>query len=371
MRSCPRGQTVQNERDKISTRSSLPDSATTSQTLLNLKQLVQAESRAQCAIQDNCCPRPGSESEAQSVLMDGISQMADVKDICDSIKTQLVFLIEWAKSLPSFETLPMSDQIALLQSHAGEMLILGAVWRSLSTARAQQTTRYSCCLTNGDAVKRIQQCQSERPRGICPDIGRIANSSDIFCLAQDANTNQGDQHGLVDTQTSDPQLILLGNRRVISRRSPQMQIAEIARLILDHLYQPMQELCLDDAEMICLRAIVFFDPNCANLTESGRTLVRMCQYQIQIELMHLMNDKLYLPQGRFGALLLLLPELRSVTQQMVNRLQLAKQMGLTRLDELLSEILLCRESNGVSPFPAIPFVHLYLCVFKSVLDRSI
>jgi hypothetical protein len=47
------------------------------------------------------------------------------------MKQQLLLLVEWAKSIPVFCELSTDDKIALLKTHAGENLILGAARRSL------------------------------------------------------------------------------------------------------------------------------------------------------------------------------------------------------------------------------------------------
>ncbi|VDP67154.1 unnamed protein product [Echinostoma caproni] len=416
-----RATAVQNERDKISNRPLAFDSITSGQSLLDLQQLLNAESRAQSLIQNkqNIGLLSRSSQDATTTSSDDIptdpgestQQFADVTDICDSIKTQLMFLIEWAKNLPSFGTLKMNDQVALLQSHAGEMLILGAVWRSLSKTNYSriysEEARTSNPITTATPGSRAVECsglQSKprrksssihssqhtqlqntmgwsslpeteiRPHSSSSHTSESSQNSPSLAQSQPpqaalsvSSSLTGQQQQSVITQMSStpnpmvlepetmkatglmapdpgfehqPQLILLGNSRIISRHSPQQEIADIANQILDQLYQPMLELCLEDAEIACLRAIIFFDPNCSNLSDHGRHVARACQYQIQTELMHLMNDKLYLPQGRFGALLLLLPDLRSITYRMIDRLQIAKQMGLTRLDGLLSDILL-------------------------------
>jgi hypothetical protein len=67
------------------------------------------------------------------------AQLAEVKphkiatadEIADSMKQQLLLLVEWAKSIPFFCELPTDDKIALLKTHAGENLILGAARRSI------------------------------------------------------------------------------------------------------------------------------------------------------------------------------------------------------------------------------------------------
>uniref|UniRef100_A0A094ZS34 Transcription factor HNF-4-like protein n=1 Tax=Schistosoma haematobium TaxID=6185 RepID=A0A094ZS34_SCHHA len=89
------------------------------------------------------------------------------------------------------------------------------------------------------------------------------------------------------------------------------------------------------------------ESGCESLSENGRLLIRSCQYLIQMELMNIMNGKLYLPQGRFGALLLLIPEFRSVTYQMIHKLQIIHQMGFTKLDDTINESNGNIESNQV------------------------
>lgn len=58
-------------------------------------------------------------------------KVATINDVCDSMKQQLLILVEWAKYIPSFCELPLDDQVALLRAHAGEHLLLGVARRSL------------------------------------------------------------------------------------------------------------------------------------------------------------------------------------------------------------------------------------------------
>jgi len=39
---------------------------------------------------------------------------ASLDDICDSMKQQLLILVEWAKYIPSFCELPLDDQVVSL-----------------------------------------------------------------------------------------------------------------------------------------------------------------------------------------------------------------------------------------------------------------
>lgn len=58
-------------------------------------------------------------------------KIATVEDVCESIKQQLLVMVEWAKMIPSFAELTIDDQVALLRAHAGEHLLLGCAQRSL------------------------------------------------------------------------------------------------------------------------------------------------------------------------------------------------------------------------------------------------
>jgi nuclear factor 4 len=58
-------------------------------------------------------------------------QSASIDDVCESMKEQLVVLVEWAKCVPSFLELNIEDQVALLRAHAGEHLLLGLSRRSM------------------------------------------------------------------------------------------------------------------------------------------------------------------------------------------------------------------------------------------------
>jgi len=57
--------------------------------------------------------------------------MASIATVCESMKQQLLFLVEWAKYIPVFSELPLDDQVALLRAHAAENLVLGVARRSM------------------------------------------------------------------------------------------------------------------------------------------------------------------------------------------------------------------------------------------------
>uniref|UniRef100_A0A2K5VA53 Hepatocyte nuclear factor 4 alpha n=2 Tax=Macaca TaxID=9539 RepID=A0A2K5VA53_MACFA len=108
---------VQNERDRISTRrSSYEDSS-----LPSINALLQAEVLSR----QITSPVSGINGDIRA------KKIASIADVCESMKEQLLVLVEWAKYIPAFCELPLDDQVALLRAHAGEHLLLGATKRSM------------------------------------------------------------------------------------------------------------------------------------------------------------------------------------------------------------------------------------------------
>lgn len=60
------------------------------------------------------------------------SKEANHGEICESMRQQLLVLVEWAKYIPTFCQLSLDDQVALLRAHASEHLVLGCARRSLA-----------------------------------------------------------------------------------------------------------------------------------------------------------------------------------------------------------------------------------------------
>ncbi|EHB00886.1 Hepatocyte nuclear factor 4-gamma [Heterocephalus glaber] len=78
------------------------------------------------------CFRAGISVSSPGVSTDiNVKKIASIGDVCESMKQQLLVLVEWAKYIPAFCELPLDDQVALLRAHAGEHLLLGATKRSM------------------------------------------------------------------------------------------------------------------------------------------------------------------------------------------------------------------------------------------------
>ncbi|XP_053322320.1 hepatocyte nuclear factor 4-gamma isoform X2 [Spea bombifrons] len=107
---------VQNERDRISTRKNTFEGSS----IPSINTLLQAEILSR------------QVATSSSLITDvNMKKIATVTDVCESIKQQLLVLVEWAKYIPAFCELPLDDQVALLRAHAGEHLLLGVTKRSM------------------------------------------------------------------------------------------------------------------------------------------------------------------------------------------------------------------------------------------------
>lgn len=58
-------------------------------------------------------------------------KIGNISDVCESMKKQLLILVDWARKIPAFEQLPLDDRVILLKAHAGENLLLGLAHRSM------------------------------------------------------------------------------------------------------------------------------------------------------------------------------------------------------------------------------------------------
>jgi len=246
---------VQNERDRIVTHKRVATPTNLDSPSLSVNSLYDAEIRTrQIGAQV-------AETKPQKI--------ATANEVVESMKQQLLLLVEWAKSIPFFCDLSTDDKIALLKTHAGENLILGAARRSIR----------------------------------CSDI------------------------------------LILGNGTVISRDKSEFEISKVTSLILDLVVRPLREIQINDHEFSCLKAIVFFDPDSRGISDPVK--IKKIRSQIQINLEDYVNEeRLYDSRGRFGEMLLLLPTLHNLAQQMIEIIQYMKHYGAANVDSLLTEMLL-------------------------------
>uniref|UniRef100_A0A8D8VQX2 Transcription factor HNF-4 homolog n=1 Tax=Cacopsylla melanoneura TaxID=428564 RepID=A0A8D8VQX2_9HEMI len=204
---------VQNERDRISCRRpSYEESSATNG--LSVSSLLNAEMLSR---QVGPMTEEIRFENLEAELLK--RKVANISDVCDSMKEQLLFLVEWAKYIPAFTELPLDDQVALLRAHAGEHLLLGLARRSLHLR----------------------------------DVLLLGNNCVI--------TRYTGESGI----------------------SPDLDISRVGTRVMDELVRPLAEVQIDETEFACLKAIVFFDPNAKGLGDINRIKTLRYQIQINLE----------------------------------------------------------------------------------------
>ncbi|XP_049831791.1 hepatocyte nuclear factor 4-gamma isoform X28 [Schistocerca gregaria] len=204
---------VQNERDRISCRRTSLEEHTTGNGL-SPASLLNAELLSR---QVGAALEQISTPDANFNLAN--KQLANINDVCDSMKQQLLVLVEWAKYINAFTELPLDDQVALLRAHAGEHLLLGLARRSMHLK---------------DVLLLGNNCIITRH---CPEAGV----------------------------------------------SPDVDISRVGDRVMDELVKPFSEVQIDDTEFACLKAIVFFDPNARGLSDPARIKTVRHQILINLE----------------------------------------------------------------------------------------
>ncbi|XP_028822404.1 hepatocyte nuclear factor 4-gamma isoform X2 [Denticeps clupeoides] len=188
---------VQNERDRISSRRSIQDT----HDLPPITVLAQAESLSQ-QINTASPTIPGDVSDKKS---------ATIADVCESMKQQLLVLVEWAKYIPAFGELPLDDQVSLLRAHAGEHLLLGVAKRSIPC-------KDILLLGNGCVIHRN-----------CPEaeINRVANRvlDELVLPFQDIQIDDNEYAALKAIVFFDPDAKSLRDPSKIKRMRYQVQMS--------------------------------------------------------------------------------------------------------------------------------------------------
>uniref|UniRef100_A0A1B6MHM9 Hepatocyte nuclear factor 4 n=1 Tax=Graphocephala atropunctata TaxID=36148 RepID=A0A1B6MHM9_9HEMI len=200
---------VQNERDRISCRRPSYEESS-SNNGLSVSSLLNAEMLSR---------QVGAAMELANDYDLSNKSIANINDVCDSMKQQLLYLVEWAKYIPAFTELSLDDQVALLRAHAGEHLLLGLARRSLHLK----------------------------------DVLLLGNNCVITRYCAEAGI------------------------------APDLDITRVGTRVMDELVRPFMEVQIDDTEFACLKAIVFFDPNAKGLSDPSRIKNLRYQIQINLE----------------------------------------------------------------------------------------
>ncbi|CAO2608943.1 Retinoic acid receptor RXR-beta, partial [Lemmus lemmus] len=213
----------------------------------------------------------------------GSSPNDPVTNICQAADKQLFTLVEWAKRIPHFSSLPLDDQVILLRAGPGVCLLtLGALW----------------------------------PLGWNELL--IASFS----------------HRSIDVRDG----ILLATGLHVHRNSAHSAgVGAIFDRVLTELVSKMRDMRMDKTELGCLRAIILFNPDAKGLSNPSE--VEILREKVYASLEAYCKQKYPEQQGRFAKLLLRLPALRSIGLKCLEHLFFFKLIGDTPIDTFLMEML--------------------------------
>ncbi|KAF9806110.1 hypothetical protein SFRURICE_008238, partial [Spodoptera frugiperda] len=202
-----------------------------------------------------------------------------VESAAESAARLLFMAVKWAKNLPSFASLAFRDQVILLEEAWSELFLLNAIQWCLPLDAA-------CAALFGS-----DQLDQERIRR-------------LHCITINGFAENG-----VDSAT------LRRLREVLARY----------RTVL-----------VDPAEFACMKAIVLFKSETRGLKDPLQ--IENLQDQAQVMLMTHARTAHGTAPARFGRLLLLLPLLRLVTPQQLEREFFAKTIGQTPMEKVLADM---------------------------------
>uniref|UniRef100_A0A7E4V311 Nuclear receptor domain-containing protein n=1 Tax=Panagrellus redivivus TaxID=6233 RepID=A0A7E4V311_PANRE len=202
---------------------------------------------------------------------------ASVNDIFHSLHSQLLLVIEWAKSLRPFAELNPADQTALLKNFASQHIVLCVAYRSINSA----------------------------------DSLRLLNDS----------------------------MIVRGNGEVA--QFPDDYIRRDCERVMDQLVAPMRFMQMDDYEFIALKACVLFNPVARGLSRESVMKVLQTRRKIFTSLEHYVNTKTIKDPHRVGDLtFFILSPLQSLAKSMSEDVLMSKMSGVARIERIMEELIL-------------------------------
>lgn len=258
---------IQNERDVIGKRRKMDSESETSGQFL--QNLIMSEKKC-LQLRESVIKSTEQVVYDKGKIKYEQRNYATLNDVGTSIHQQLCLLVEWAKSLTQFQELSLDDQAQLLKANAASLIVLGVAYRSLNT-----------------------------------DGGVYLANEKI--LPTDQATVIGDIN------------------LVVSR-------------IINELVIPMRELSYDANDYVSLKAAIFFNPysismflifimeiNVCITGPAEPSTISILKNTRILALKALRSQKPDdLDECRFGQLLLLLPAVHSIAQQLVEDVQLCQ-----------------------------------------------
>ncbi|VDM75763.1 unnamed protein product [Strongylus vulgaris] len=232
------------------------------------------------------------EEPVQATSCSG-TRTATVNDIFKSLHSQLLLVIEWAKTLPPFLTLSATDQTALLKNFAPQHIVLCVSYRS------KEGADFLKLINDTNRTSKATFHTKEHPNSC--KFGHCFNDHPYFS----------------DFYLSD------------------------CEKMMDQMVAPMRFLAIDDAEFVTLKACVLFNPVAKGLSPLAVTTVLNTRRRIFSALEHYVRTRKFDEKTRLGDLTcFLLSPLSSLANSICEDILVTKLSGVARLDVLMEELML-------------------------------
>ncbi|CAB3231216.1 unnamed protein product [Arctia plantaginis] len=185
---------------------------------------------------------------------------APVSSLCQIGNKQIAALVAWAQNIPHFNQLELEDQVLLIKGSWNELLLFAIAWRSM-------------------------EYLTEERENVDGASSRLASPPQLMCLM--------------------PGMTLHRNS------AQQAGVGQIFDRVLSELSLKMRTLRVDHAEYVALKAIIILNPDVKGL--KNRQEVDVLREKMFSCLDEYLNRTHASDDGRFAALLLRLPALRSIS----------------------------------------------------------
>uniref|UniRef100_S4RZX1 Nuclear receptor subfamily 2, group E, member 3 n=1 Tax=Petromyzon marinus TaxID=7757 RepID=S4RZX1_PETMA len=205
-------------------------------------------------------------------------------EVSDTPMSLLFMAIKWAKNLPAFSALPFRDQVILLEEAWSELFLLCSAQWAL----------------HSDGSRAFQGAAAAAAASPCPCPLGAAGSPEGSCPLQAAHG------GAVDL-----------------------------RLLRD-MTERFRDLTVDPTEFACLKAVVLFKPEASGLKDGDQ--VESLQDQSQVMLNQHCRALYPSQPARFGKLLLLIPALRLIHADRLEKIFFQRALHSAPMERLICDM---------------------------------
>ncbi|XP_018909785.1 hepatocyte nuclear factor 4-beta [Bemisia tabaci] len=141
--------------------------------------------------------------------------------------------------------------------------------------------------------------------------------------------------------------LILGNDCVITRNvsdmtESELDISNVGAAVMDKIIKGLRKLKIDETEFVCLKAILFFNPDADGLNDEET--VHELRTEVEVNLQRYISERSDSAGRAMNILLTIIPCLQSIADQLVVQIQVADLCNLANIDSLIRDLLLggCR-----------------------------